>query len=279
MADLKLLRVWHTQRDEKVCEICGPLDGKNQRFWEDKSEGGPPAHPNCVLAETPISGSSLVSALDVEYKGSIVRVHLCDGSSFAVTPNHMLLSPWGFVRAINLMQGDHLLSANAVESAATSPDNKWKPPTAKEVFRSLAVSSGVGSCSVPVSPEYLHGDAAFGQGDINIVRPNSLLRYNLDTGFSKPADHHRFILGSNATGSLSTSRHIASLGEAMGLSSDGGVSSIRDREAFLLGQFRHTNKISLGSVADLEAQSSQSLCQRHSANAKHLLILRTLSPR
>jgi hypothetical protein len=47
MADLKLLKVWHTQRDEKVCKICGPLDGKNQRFWEDKYENGPPAHPNC----------------------------------------------------------------------------------------------------------------------------------------------------------------------------------------------------------------------------------------
>jgi hypothetical protein len=45
--DLRLLKVWHTQRDEKVCKICGPLDGKNQRFWEDKYENGPPAHPNC----------------------------------------------------------------------------------------------------------------------------------------------------------------------------------------------------------------------------------------
>ena len=47
MADLKLLKVWHTQRDEKVCKICGPLEGKNQRFWEDKFPNGPPGHNNC----------------------------------------------------------------------------------------------------------------------------------------------------------------------------------------------------------------------------------------
>jgi hypothetical protein len=271
MADLKLLKVWHTQRDEKVCKICGPLDGKNQRFWEDKYENGPPAHPNCVLAETPVSGSSLVSALDVQYKGAIVRIHLCDGSSFAVTPNHMLLSPCGFIRAIDLMDGDYLLSAIPVESAATaSPDNNWKPPTAEEVFHSLAVSSSMSPSSVPVSAEYLHGDGAFGQGDINIVRPDSLLRYDLDPGLSEPLNHHRFILGSNATGSLSASRSIAELGEAMGLSSDSGMSRLREREAFLLGQFRHANKIRLSSVADLEPKPGDAFCNRHAAHAQIL---------
>jgi hypothetical protein len=269
--DLRLLKVWHTQRDEKVCKICGPLDGKNQRFWADKYEAGPPAHPNCVLAETPVSGSSLVSVLDVQYKGAIVRIHLCDGSSFAVTPNHMLLSPCGFIRAIDLVDGDYLLSAIPVEAAATaSPDNNWKPPTAEEVFHSLAVSSSMSPSSVPVSAEYLHGDGAFGQGDINIVRPDSLLRYDLDPGLGEPLNHHRFILGSNATGSLSASRSIAELGEAMGLSSDSGMSRLREREAFLLGQFRHANKIRLASVSDLEPKPGDAFCNRHAAHAQIL---------
>lgn len=43
-AGLKMERVWHTSVDDRVCEICGPLDGKPESQW-----GGiePPAHVRC----------------------------------------------------------------------------------------------------------------------------------------------------------------------------------------------------------------------------------------
>lgn len=45
-------RVWHTQRDERTCWICAPLDGKKARLGgKFKSVlgpiPGPPPHPNC----------------------------------------------------------------------------------------------------------------------------------------------------------------------------------------------------------------------------------------
>ena len=42
-AGLEMRRVWNTSADEKVCEICGPLDGKDEREWTSP----PPAHPRC----------------------------------------------------------------------------------------------------------------------------------------------------------------------------------------------------------------------------------------
>ena len=42
-----LLKIWRTQQDEKVCPICSPLNGTNQRVWGDKYPSGPPSHPNC----------------------------------------------------------------------------------------------------------------------------------------------------------------------------------------------------------------------------------------
>ena len=45
--DLKLLRVWHTQKDERVCKLCGPLNLKNENFWKDSHPDGPPLHPRC----------------------------------------------------------------------------------------------------------------------------------------------------------------------------------------------------------------------------------------
>ena len=40
-------RQWITNRDEQVCPICGPLNGKYEPQWADRFPDGPPAHPNC----------------------------------------------------------------------------------------------------------------------------------------------------------------------------------------------------------------------------------------
>jgi hypothetical protein len=45
--DLTYERVWQTSNDERVCPVCGPLDGKPERFWRVRFPKGPPAHPRC----------------------------------------------------------------------------------------------------------------------------------------------------------------------------------------------------------------------------------------
>ncbi len=60
-AGVKMVRVWHTSRDEKVCVQCGPLNGKPEAEWpaEIRSPDYPPRHPQCrcwttlTLAEEP----------------------------------------------------------------------------------------------------------------------------------------------------------------------------------------------------------------------------------
>ncbi len=44
---IKALATWHTAHDERVCEICGPLDGTGVEVYGRVSVSGPPAHPNC----------------------------------------------------------------------------------------------------------------------------------------------------------------------------------------------------------------------------------------
>ncbi len=41
-----LPEVWQTEKDELVCDICGPLDGLEKGDGWDESDG-PPAHPRC----------------------------------------------------------------------------------------------------------------------------------------------------------------------------------------------------------------------------------------
>ena len=40
-------RVWNTDADDRVCPICGPLNGKTEDTWGNEFPGGPPAHVNC----------------------------------------------------------------------------------------------------------------------------------------------------------------------------------------------------------------------------------------
>lgn len=44
---LDLTRVWHTAADDRVCLICGPLDGQPEQDWPPELGDGPPAHVRC----------------------------------------------------------------------------------------------------------------------------------------------------------------------------------------------------------------------------------------
>jgi HK97 family phage portal protein len=44
-AGVKMVRVWNTSADERVCDICEPLNGKPETEWQDF--GAPPGHVNC----------------------------------------------------------------------------------------------------------------------------------------------------------------------------------------------------------------------------------------
>lgn len=44
---IEMVRVWVTSADDRVCAICGPLDGKPEKDWADKFPFGPPAHMKC----------------------------------------------------------------------------------------------------------------------------------------------------------------------------------------------------------------------------------------
>lgn len=43
----KLVMIWNTQEDERVCPICGPLDKQPYPKWRRRFPLGPPCHTNC----------------------------------------------------------------------------------------------------------------------------------------------------------------------------------------------------------------------------------------
>ena len=169
-----------------ACPSCLKLNGNEVALDEPfvvLPKGGPyavimhpPLHPHCLLGETPIVAPGAISATKSNYCGPAIRIVLSSGDSFTCTPNHMLLTPHGFARAKALMKGDDVVYCPARQGGlGGSPNDDRKPTRIDEVVASLAESSGMASVSVPVSSEYLHGDAAFCQGQINVVTSSGLL--------------------------------------------------------------------------------------------------------
>ncbi len=44
---IQTVRRWLTAEDERVCEICGPLDHTTEEVWASEFPHGSPAHTNC----------------------------------------------------------------------------------------------------------------------------------------------------------------------------------------------------------------------------------------
>jgi hypothetical protein len=43
----RMIGIWQTERDARVCPVCRPLDQTRPEVWQRTAPSGPPAHPRC----------------------------------------------------------------------------------------------------------------------------------------------------------------------------------------------------------------------------------------
>ena len=205
---------WRTSNDERVCPVCGPLGGvvfgaegaEPQSIGTQRADGlvaalgnlfvhpggggaagkftgrsyaHPPAHPGCILPGNFVLAPGGIDAMTKSfYVGRCVEVTTLDGSSFSVTQNHPVLTPNGWIAAQFLNQGMYVLGTPNGKriAAAIDPDNQDVPTAIEEIFRAFVESGEVSTGTVPTSPEALHGEGEFIQGNIEIVYSNRFLQ-------------------------------------------------------------------------------------------------------
>lgn len=238
-----------------ACEKCLNLDGEEVDLdapFVTLPGGGPyaivyhpPLHPHCLLPGTPIIAPGARSAMRATYRGTCFRMTFSNGDEFACTENHTLLTPQGFLAAKFLREGDDVLGRVLGEGPfGTAPDDDGYPTPIEQIFDSLAVSFSGTTESVPAAPEYLHGDAVRCQGQIDVVRADSLLR---DDTFDAPAFEHgpqSFFQDPDVpVGLLPALGGVAELLERLAAAADGGVGRFRDAKALRLAH-------ALGRVAE-----------------------------
>ena len=169
---------WHLG-DADHCENCDDLDG--QDFAPDDLPGYPGdggfgedntplclGGPMCFPAGTIVQGAAK-GALRARYVGELVELRTASGAELAVTPNHPIATPHGFVPAGSLRQGDHVLSQAHDFEAFPAVDVEHGPARIEQVFDALGSRSASWSGSFRARGVDLHGDGRFMDGHVDVV--------------------------------------------------------------------------------------------------------------
>jgi SPP1 gp7 family putative phage head morphogenesis protein len=252
---------WLATEDDLTCDLCMELDGEAVEIGDAFADADgyeiehPPLHPNCLVGPTPVVAPNHRAAFVAAYCGPIVEVRFSYGGRLACTVNHMLLTPRGFVAAGCLREGDEVFYCPIRNHATDAgPDDHREPTRIDEVVRALAESRGMTTKSVPASPEDLHGDAAFVNGDIHVIAPDRLLRSYGQSALSQGEVEPSLLGGTGLHGPLSCGGGLASVLLALRFASDRGVGCLGELATILRRGAGHAGEHAGAAVAWLNAR-------------------------
>ncbi len=142
----------------------------NHPFWQTHY---PPSGWNCFPGETDVRADALLGQRFF-YTGEMVELETRLGHRLALTINHPVLTRRGWVPAGELQAGDEVLAAALnVNTALHGIVNDPQSPTrAEDLFESLATQ---GLRVVPMTADDFYGDAAFGEGEVDIAGADRVL--------------------------------------------------------------------------------------------------------
>lgn len=278
------LRFQYSRQED--CPICRPLD--KLEFWaedpkrpivpnENLGKGVYNTHPNCWPGDTVIENpDGVLSAMRIWYDGSMIEITLTNGKKLTVTPNHMFLTPQGFVCADLLYKGDNVIYRTIPKRKPSSihPNNNRKPTSIQEIFNSLRISKGSSSRIVPTSTEYLHGDAKFSKSDIDVIWPNRFLRFTRKAFFFKHRLTSLFNFRNPKLSFLSSNGSLTQFLYASLHTTNRRMSSSRISEPFFLSRLRHTENLSISTTSQINSFLHKSRMDSTSTNTE--LITKSL---
>lgn len=239
---------------------------------------GAPLHPNCFPAGTQVAARGIVAGYRAFYAGKMIKILTAHGRELTVTPNHQLVSSGGLVAAQSLNKGDYLLNGTGLKREMLgNPDANQAVSCIEEVFTALAKSGGVASARVPVSPEYLHGDARFCNGAIDVVRSNRLLMGDIEPSGCEHVKHLPLSAGWNDDRLAGLSAPDLAFHSAR-LASDSVMRMLCQRPAFVGSHVGMTNEHTSGLISLDKSSDVHVLDQGLTTNAEALAGLQDRFP-
>lgn len=199
---VEMRAIWDAERDSKVCPVCQKMDGQPEELWgylEPELAEGPPAHPNCLHADSLVSSATPIAAVsDRWFDGDVCVIRTAGNKHLTCTPNHQILTHRGWVAAQFLEAGDNVVCPIASEGVVTvDSDHQNVPARIEDVAKAFGRTLGVAASAVPVANEDFHGD---GKGSkVAVVWANGLLRDGRQTPIGKHVSNSRFAGGESAS--------------------------------------------------------------------------------
>jgi SPP1 gp7 family putative phage head morphogenesis protein len=284
--------VWMANLDDRCCDFCADLDGKivgiDDNFFDygDTYEvtgrdgekmsmnidytdvGHPPLHSQCVLPGTECKApGGFVAGLRSRYSGPAVELMFSDGGRLAVTGNHLLLTPNGFAPAHLLREGDDIFYCPDFDRIE-GPNNNGKPTLAEKIIESLAEIPGMVSISVPASPEDLHGDGRFCNGDIDVIFSRGLLGDTGKAAFDKSIENKSLVFPAPIFFNLAANGDLASEFIRAARASDGAMGGLRQAHPFFARRAAHADIHGLTSAPGNNAAFNKAETDNVSGNAE-----------
>lgn len=148
---------------------------------------------NCFLPGTRVAGR-FVAGSKARYKGPVVTLVSAGGGEITVTPNHPVVTQCGLIPAAEVQKGDYLV---ADRTQAENPlgvvhlNGDLVAPRIEDVFGAL-MDAGESSL-VGVSGVDFHGDAAFMDKQVQVVRSKRVLTFAMDAARAKLLDNFAFV--------------------------------------------------------------------------------------
>ena len=178
-----LQKEWIATNDSRTRHSHAALDGAivdqdkkfdNGLMFPGDPNGRPEEVYNCFVGETKVaSDSDVVRSYKHEYNGKIISIKTAGGVQFSCTPNHPILTPFGWVAAELLNNGDNILvtfGENNVFSRV-NPYIKHRFPSIDAIHKFWKEFGCERACSLSVN---FHGDIP--ATDVEVVTHKRLLR-------------------------------------------------------------------------------------------------------
>lgn len=171
--------------NEKTCPVCGKLDGKVfERREAIEGVNYPVMHPNCVLGDSVVLSPDAEKLTRSEYSGNIFKFVTSKGRNISITPNHIMLTSRGWVRAKDIVKGDKIIYYLGWDKFVENPANNNIIPTIKNLFTSFFERFPMLTTNMKSSAKDFKGDVVENT-KIDIVNINGFLRNKIDSTFKK----------------------------------------------------------------------------------------------
>lgn len=249
-----------------TCALCLALDGEISKTKEALH-----VHPNCVIGETPVLAPDIIAGITASYSGPVVEILFSVTRTLTVTPNHMLLTRNGFIKAKNLRKGDKILYYPDFERIVPGdPDDNNSPSAIKDIIRTFAEAPSMATGCVPVSSEYLHGDASLMDGHINIVATNSFLRGDSQSIIAESISQKDFTATDSVFTEFVGKSDLASMLLTLGFAAQGNMRSVGITPSFLRGSLARHQPVGVSASPYFDPVFSKTSKDNRSANSEML---------